>query len=108
MSNIGFSYLKVAKSKNFLLKFYILNCYCYHYSKLENKTTSLTCLKERRAHLEFRKASLLTSSMFQLIQGKDQLFLRNGENIGLFITLVPKVLKLCFPIRWLNNFGDVY
>ena len=31
---------------------------------------------------------------------------REGGNVGLFITLVPKLLWKGFPIRWLNNFGD--
>ena len=29
-----------------------------------------------------------------------------GDN-GLFITLIPKLLKIRFLIRWLNNFGDL-
>ena len=33
---------------------------------------------------------------------------REGGEIGLFITLVPKVLWLRFLIRWLNNFGDLH
>ena len=33
--------------------------------------------------------------------------LMQGEgSIGLFITLVPKVL--CFLVPWMNNFGDFY
>ena len=33
---------------------------------------------------------------------------REGGAIGLFITLVPKVLRLRFVICWLNIFGDFY
>ena len=33
---------------------------------------------------------------------------RKGGDIALFITLVPKVLKIRFLIRLLNNFGDFY
>ena len=33
---------------------------------------------------------------------------REGAVIGLFITLVPKVLCYSILIRWLNNFGDLY
>ena len=31
---------------------------------------------------------------------------REREDIGLFITLVPKVQKYCFLIRWLSNLWD--
>ena len=31
---------------------------------------------------------------------------REGGDIGLFITLVPKVLLERFLIHWLNNLGD--
>ena len=31
---------------------------------------------------------------------------REGGDIGLFITLVPKVLSCRFLIRWPNNLGD--
>ena len=34
--------------------------------------------------------------------------IREWGDIGLFIKLVPKVLKYCFLIRWLNNLGDFY
>ena len=33
---------------------------------------------------------------------------REGGDIGLFITLVPKVLYWRFLIRWLPNFGDFW
>ena len=37
----------------------------------------------------------------------DRKLSERGDN-GLFITLVPKVLSLRFPIRWPNNLGDFY
>ncbi len=37
-----------------------------------------------------------------------QVSCREGGDIGLFITLVPKVLLCHFLIRWLNNFGELY
>ena len=33
---------------------------------------------------------------------------REGGDIGLIITIVPKVLYYRFLIRWLDNFGDYY
>ena len=35
-----------------------------------------------------------------------QIFREGGDN-GLVITLIPKFLKLCFLINWLNNLGDL-
>ena len=32
--------------------------------------------------------------------------IREGGEIRLFITLVPKVEQYRFLVRWLNNFGD--
>ena len=39
--------------------------------------------------------------------GGDCLISREGGDIGLFITLVPKVLYKHFLIRLLHNFGDL-
>ena len=33
---------------------------------------------------------------------------REGGDIELFIKLVPKVLLICFLIRWVDTFGDFY
>ena len=43
-------------------------------------------------------------------KGKPILFhsVRDERDIGLFITLVPKVSKKRFLIRWLNKFRDFY
>ena len=46
------------------------------------------------------------SARYHITSVTHQARIREGGNIRLYITLVPKVLYYRFLIRWPNNFGD--
>ena len=56
-----------------------------------------------RTEVFFRKRNL-----YQTNQQSLSLKSKEGGEIGLFITVVPKVYNTFFLIRWLNNFGYFY
>ncbi len=48
------------------------------------------------------------TTKFQVLPWRREGVIKEGGEIGLFFTLVPKVLYYRFLIRWLNNFWDLY